>query len=55
MQASNGIQHVRTHVDINDPKLTAMEALLELRDEVKDFMDIRSSLSPVWYPQLSQG
>ena len=41
MQASNGIQHVRTHVDINDPKLTAMEALLELRDEVKDFMDIQ--------------
>ena len=26
MQASTGIQHVRAHVDINDPKLTAMEA-----------------------------
>ena len=23
MQAANGVQHVRTHVDINDPKLTA--------------------------------
>lgn len=46
MQASNGIQHVRTHVDINDPKLTAMEALLELRDEVKDSWISRSSPSP---------
>lgn len=41
MQASHGIQHVRTHVDINDPKLTALEAILEIRDEVKDFMDIQ--------------
>lgn len=41
IQASNGIQHVRTHVDINDPKLTALEAILELREEVKDFIDIQ--------------
>ena len=41
LQASNGIQYVRTHVDINDPKLTALEALLELREEVRDFMDIQ--------------
>lgn len=41
MQASNGIQYVRTHVDINDPKLTALEAILELREEIRDFMDIQ--------------
>ena len=41
MQAANGVQHVRTHVDINDPKLTALETLLEIREEVKDFMDIQ--------------
>lgn len=41
LQASNGIQYVRTHVDINDPKLTALEAILELREEVRDFMDIQ--------------
>lgn len=41
MQASNGIQYVRTHVDINDPKLTALEAILELREEVRDFIDIQ--------------
>ena len=41
MQAKHGIQHVRTHVDITDPALTAMEAILELREEVKDFIDIQ--------------
>ena len=32
MQAAHGVQHVRTHVDVTDPKLTAMEAMLELKD-----------------------
>ena len=41
MQAANGIQHVRTHVDVTDPKLTAMEAILELREELRDVMDIQ--------------
>lgn len=41
MQAVKGVQYVRTHVDINDPKLTALEALLELKEEVKNFMDIQ--------------
>lgn len=41
MEASNGIQHIRTHVDINDPKLTALETILELREEVRDYVDIQ--------------
>ena len=41
MQVANGIQHVRTHVDINDPKFTALEAILELREEVKSFINIQ--------------
>lgn len=41
MQAANGVQFVRTHVDVTDPKLTAMEALIELREELKDFMEIQ--------------
>ncbi|MBE6036638.1 MAG: cytosine deaminase [Clostridiales bacterium] len=41
MYAVNGIQHIRTHVDVTDPKLTAMEALIELREEKKDVMDIQ--------------
>ena len=40
-QASNGIQFVRTHVDTTDSKLTAMEALIELREELKDFVEIQ--------------
>lgn len=31
-----GVQHIRTHVDVTDPKLTALQAMLELREEVKD-------------------
>lgn len=41
MQAKNGVQFIRTHVDVTDPKLTAMEALLELREELRGTMDIQ--------------
>jgi len=41
LYAANGIQHIRTHVDVTDPKLTAMEALIELREELKDVMNIQ--------------
>ena len=41
LYAVNGIQHIRTHVDVTDPKLTAMEALLELREELRYVMDIQ--------------
>lgn len=41
MQAANGVQFVRTHVDTTDPKLTAMKALIELREELKDFIKIQ--------------
>ena len=38
---SQGVQHVRSHVDTTDPSLTAVHALLELREEVKDLIDIQ--------------
>lgn len=41
LQAMNGIQHVRTHVDITDPNLTALKAMTELREELKDFINIQ--------------
>ena len=41
MQAQNGVQFVRTHVDVTDPRLTAMEAMLDLREELKDTVDIQ--------------
>ncbi|AUJ25494.1 MULTISPECIES: cytosine deaminase [Virgibacillus] len=46
-QIAQGIQHVRTHVDVTDPKLTALRALLELKEEMADFV----SLQLVAFPQ----
>ncbi|WSC82459.1 cytosine deaminase [Streptomyces virginiae] len=46
-QAAHGVLHVRTHCDITDPDLTALEALLEVRDRVRDFM----TLQIVAFPQ----
>lgn len=40
-QAANGVQYVRTHVDVTDPTLTAMEAMIELRDELKELITIQ--------------
>lgn len=40
-QASHGIQFVRSHVDTTDPSFTALEALLEVKEEVKDFMELQ--------------
>lgn len=40
-QASNGIGHVRTHVDVTDPTLVALEGLLEIKDELKDEVNIQ--------------
>lgn len=41
MLASHGIQYVRTHADTTDPAMIGMQALLEIKDEVKDLMDIQ--------------
>ncbi len=41
MQAQNGIQYVRTHVDVTAPTLIAMKAMIELREELKDYIEIQ--------------
>ncbi|MGI8313770.1 cytosine deaminase [Halobacillus mangrovi] len=41
MQISNGIQHVRTHVDVTDPELTALKALIEVREEMSQEVDLQ--------------
>ncbi len=41
MLANHGIQYVRTHADTTDPDMIGMQALLEVKDEVKDLMDIQ--------------
>lgn len=40
-QIKFGIQHVRSHVDTTDPNLIALQALLELREELKDVIDLQ--------------
>lgn len=36
-----GVQYIRTHVDVTDPKLTALKAMLELKDELSDLVKIQ--------------
>ncbi len=40
-QIANGIQHVRTHVDVSDPSLIALKALLEVKQEMAAWIDIQ--------------
>ena len=46
-QAMFGVQFVRSHVDVTDPDLVALKALVELREELKDVM----TLQLVAFPQ----
>ncbi len=41
LYAANGVQHIRTHIDVTDPTLMALETVLELKEELKDYMDIQ--------------
>lgn len=38
---ANGVLRVRTHADCSDPTLVTVESLVELRDEVRDLIDIQ--------------
>ena len=40
-QVANGIQFIRTHVDTTDPSLIAIKAMVELREELKDYVTIQ--------------
>lgn len=40
-QIANGVQHVRTHVDVSDPTLVALKAMIEVREEMKEWVDIQ--------------
>jgi cytosine deaminase len=46
-QAIQGVLFVRSHADVSESSLTALQALLEVRDEVKDWM----TLQVVAFPQ----
>ncbi|MBD8159900.1 cytosine deaminase [Pantoea agglomerans] len=40
-QIANGIQFVRTHVDVSDPSLTALKAMLELKADMAPWITIQ--------------
>jgi cytosine/creatinine deaminase len=40
-QLANGVQHVRSHVDVCDPELRALRALVELRAEARGLVDLQ--------------
>ncbi|MCT2385675.1 cytosine deaminase [Erwinia pyrifoliae] len=40
-QIANGIQHVRTHIDVSDPTLTALKAMIEVKQEMAPWVDIQ--------------
>ncbi|MEH8183526.1 MULTISPECIES: cytosine deaminase [Aeromonas] len=40
-QIANGIQFVRTHVDVSDPNLIALKAMLEVREEMKEWVELQ--------------
>ena len=40
-QIANGVQYIRTHVDVSDPTLTALKAMLEVKKEIASWVDLQ--------------
>ena len=40
-QIANGVQYVRTHVDVSAPTLTALKAMLEVKKEIAPWIDLQ--------------
>jgi len=40
-QAAQGVLHVRTHADVTDPEFTGLRALFEVKEKVRDWMDVQ--------------
>ncbi len=38
---AQGVQHVRTHVDVTDPDLTALKAIIEMKDVLSPYLDLQ--------------
>lgn len=41
MQMAQGIQYVRTHVDVTDPQLIALKAMLEVKEEMAPWVEVQ--------------
>jgi cytosine deaminase len=40
-EVSKGVQFIRTHIDVDDPRLTGLKAMLEIREQLKDQVTIQ--------------
>jgi cytosine deaminase len=40
-EVSQGVQYIRTHIDVTDPNFTALKAMLELKEDLKDIVEIQ--------------
>lgn len=40
-EVSKGVQFIRTHIDVDDPRLTGLKAMLEIREQLKDNVSIQ--------------
>ena len=40
-EVSKGVQFIRTHIDVCDPRLTGLKAMLEIREQLKDKVTIQ--------------
>lgn len=40
-QIANGVQYVRSHVDVSDPTLTALKAMLEVKKEIAPWVNLQ--------------
>ena len=40
-QVANGVLHVRSHVDVTDPSLVALDALAEVRERARDVVNLQ--------------
>lgn len=40
-EVSQGVQYIRTHIDVTDPNFRALKAMLELKEELKNIVEIQ--------------
>ena len=40
-EVSRGVQYIRTHIDVTDPELTGLKAMLEIREQLADNVTIQ--------------
>ena len=40
-EVSHGVQFIRTHIDVTDPNLTGLKAMLEIREQLRDNVTIQ--------------